>query len=145
MGEKAVKTQLLLMLATAMIHSAFGQDQTKKPPKPFVEPTLRMDLAMFKGGLLLRDEGCARDFVKAQALEGVEKRKLLNEIVSLGCAVRVSSDCFSIRRPSDPLPAKSADICPVKAWERIDINKVIFRRAAIFGIQNSGWVLNTTT
>ena len=118
----------LAVIAATMINaSAFAQNKRKPPPKPFVEPPVRLDWGMFKGGLVMRDEGCARDFVRAQFLEGVERQKLLVEIVVLGCAEKVPTDR------------------PTKAWERVEISaaghSVIFRHVAIFGmIQKFGWV-----
>jgi hypothetical protein len=35
--------------------------------------------------VLIKDEGCARDYVKAQALGGLEGRKMLVDLIEYGC------------------------------------------------------------
>jgi hypothetical protein len=72
------------LIAGTMLKAAFAQDSPKKQPKPFVEPPPRF--GRLKSGLLLKDEGCARDYVRARGLAGVEKQKLLNDIETYGCA-----------------------------------------------------------
>ena len=65
----------LAMIAATIFSAAFAQDSPKKQPKPPVEPPER--LGTLKSGLVLKDEGCAKDYVRAQSLSGVAKRKLL--------------------------------------------------------------------
>ena len=40
--------------------------------------------------LLFKDEGCVRDYLKAQAASGVEKRKALADLVQYGCMEKLS-------------------------------------------------------
>ena len=59
--------------------------QTKKTPKPFVPPAPLYAI----DPVISKDPGCARDFVKASLMDGVEQRKALAELVTFGCTERI--------------------------------------------------------
>ena len=73
------------MRAIALIALAIAPllAQIKPAPKPFTPPDLRV-YAM--DTILIKDEGCARDYLKALQMEGVELRKALGDLENFGCA-----------------------------------------------------------
>jgi len=75
----------ILCLAAIGQHVTFAQT---KPTKPFTPPPNRpLDPGFVFGGPLMKDEGCAKDFVKSEAMEGLEKRKYIAELITYGCGI----------------------------------------------------------
>jgi hypothetical protein len=77
---------MLKTLMIALLCTVAQAQSTKAPPKPFVMPDLR---AYVFSPLLAKDEGCAKDLVKASHLEGLELRKYLAELLTYGCVVQL--------------------------------------------------------
>jgi hypothetical protein len=72
-----------------MVPAAVLAQAKKTTPKPFTPPPDIIEHGYVFGGPLLKDSGCARDYVKSQTMEGVEKRKFLAEMISYGCGAPV--------------------------------------------------------
>ena len=71
-----------------------GQDQKgvapKKEPRPFQAPELRV-----VDPIVASDEGCARDFVKALKLDGLEQRKYLADLFRYGCVEQLEGPYYA--------------------------------------------------
>ena len=46
------------------------------------------------GSLLLKDEGCAKDALKVTQSSGLERRKLIADLIAYGCAEKLRDDLF---------------------------------------------------
>ena len=74
----------LLVIALACV----AQTKTGKATK--AEPQKKAASGyILPGTVLAKDLGCAKDYVKALAAEGVQQRKLLADLFDYGCAERV--------------------------------------------------------
>jgi hypothetical protein len=69
------------LLCIALLPLVLFCQQTKKTPAKEKPP----DSGFLISPLVFKDDGCAKDYLKAQALSGVEKRKALAEIAEYGC------------------------------------------------------------
>jgi len=70
------------------------QDQNGTAPKkelrPFQAPELRV-----VDPIVASDEGCARDFVKALKLDGLEQRKYLTDLFRYGCVEQLEGPYYA--------------------------------------------------
>lgn len=77
-------------LAALTIVLALGQ--TKPPPKKFEPP----DATLYTSGdtLLIKDEGCAKDHVKALSMEGIQQRKAFADLLLYHCAEKLGAELW---------------------------------------------------
>jgi hypothetical protein len=73
-----VKTSSLCTILFPLVLLCQQAERTPAKQKP-------EDSGFLISPTIFKDDGCARDFVKAQSLSGVEKRKALAEIAQYGC------------------------------------------------------------
>ena len=73
----------MLVVGALFVCAALGQTQPPKERKVFKPPDLRAF-----SPLVAKDDGCAKDLVKAAGMEGLAQRKFLADLLAYGC-VRV--------------------------------------------------------
>jgi|SRR5579871_1093057 len=78
-----------LVLSALVLFAAFnGVTQTRQPSK--AKPAAQAESAAVNGfvvaPVVLKDEGCTRDYVRAFQFEGVELRKRLADLGAYGCS-----------------------------------------------------------
>lgn len=78
---------VLLLLASV----AFSQEKQKKEPKPFIPPPDVIVHGVLFAAVVPKDLGCAKDYLKIMALEGIEQRKQMVDLVRYGCASVITS------------------------------------------------------
>lgn len=78
----------VVRIAALVLVAIMAGAQTK-PTKPFTPPTGPIDPGWVFGGPLMKDVGCAKDFVKSEAMEGLEKRKYIAGLITYGCGVQL--------------------------------------------------------
>ena len=82
--------RFVLYLALGMVGVVFGAEpQTKTEPAVRARPQTKKETEPVQGfavaPMVLTDEGCARDYVRAFQAEGVELRRRLADLETYGC------------------------------------------------------------
>ena len=81
-----MRVLIVTLFATVLL----GQ-QKKDPPRPFIPPDLTLYVSgTVLGTVLVKDEGCARDYLRMLQMEGVEQRKTIVDLDRYGCVETLS-------------------------------------------------------
>jgi hypothetical protein len=114
----------------------------KPTPKPFVPPDTRVYIF---SSVLAKDDGCARDYAKTYALNGLSRRKAIAELLTYGCIEQLKG----VYRGDVLASITVGDAGPKLTFQKLSlIMDDEFAPGALVGANRSdlsktGWVLST--
>jgi len=100
------------------------------------------------GTVLIKDIGCAKDYVKALATEGVQQRKMIAELFEYGCAERLRF-VYLMFSSEKPQGVPSSDKRTVTLWKVSGILDYTLSEKLLGQVDSAasefgreGWVVN---